>query len=147
MLSAVGALEQRIVDEGICVNENKHLPKCLNGLFCKYNNKRIICLRSRMSASRRLCTLAEEYGHAVISWGDARTMDPVDMTRQEARAIAYAIELVVLLNKLFKARNSGVRNAYECAEYLGVTQEFLTWVFAYYEARIPEFKTMLMDNE
>lgn len=147
MLSPVEALEQRIVDEGIFVTEHKYLPKCLDGLFCKHQDNKIICLRSHMSARRHLCTLAEEYGHAVTSWGDARIMAPCEMTRQEARAIAYAIELVVPLKKLYKARNTGVRNAYECAEYLGVTEEFLTWVFAYYETRVPGFRTMFKEDE
>lgn len=147
MLSAVEALEQRIIDEGIIVTEHKYLPKCLDGLFCKHQDDKIICLRSHMSTRRRLCTLAEEYGHAVTSWGDARTMAPSEMTQQEARAIAFAIELVVPLKKLYKARNAGVRNAYECAEYLGVTEEFLTWVFAYYETRLPGFRTMFINHE
>lgn len=147
MLSTVEALEQRIVNEGIFVTEHRLLPKCLDGLFCKHQDDKIICLRSHMSARRRLCTLAEEYGHAVTSWGDARTMTPSEMTRQEARAIAFAIELIVPLKKLYKARNTGVRNAYECAEYLGVTEEFLTWVFAFYEARVPGFRTMFMNHE
>lgn len=147
MLSADEALEQRIVDEGICVTENKHLPKCLDGLYCKYNNDKVICLRAHMSASRRLCTLAEEYGHEVTSWSDTRSMDPAEMTRQEARAISYAIELVVPLEKLHKAHHASVRNTYECANYLGVTEDFLKWVFAYYEARVPGFKTFFIDDE
>lgn len=147
MLSAVEALEQRIFDEGICVIENKYLPKCLDGLYSKHKDDIIICLRLHMSARRRLCTLAEEYGHAVTSWGVARSMAPSEMTRQEARAIAYAIELIVPLEKFYKVRNAGVRNAYECAEYLGVTEEFLTWVFAFYEARVPGFKTMFTKAE
>jgi len=146
-LSADETLEQRIVDEGICVIENKNLPEFLDGLYCKYNSEKIICLRAHMSASRRLCILAEEYGHAVTSWGNAHSMNPAEMMRQEARAIAYAIELVVPLETLYKARNAGVRNAYECAEHLGVTEEFLTWVFAYYDARVPGFRTMFMDDE
>ncbi len=147
MISADEALEQRIVDEGISIIESTQIPNSADGLFCKGNNKKIICLRSRMSACRRLCTLAEEYGHVITSWGDARSMDPAEMTRQEARAIAYAIELVVPLEKLYKAHDVGVRNAFECAEYLGVTEEFLTWVFAYYEARVSGFKTMFLDEE
>lgn len=147
MLTLNEALEQKVVNEGISISENKHMPKCLNGVYCKYKNEKIICLRAHMSSAQRLCVLAEEYGHAITSWGDARTMGPADMTRQEARAIAYAIELVVPLKKLYKARNAVVRNAYECAEYLGVTEEFLTWVFAYYEVRVPGFRIMFMDKE
>jgi Zn-dependent peptidase ImmA (M78 family) len=147
MLSADEALEQRIIDEGIFVTESTRIPNSADGLFCKGNNKKVICLRSRMSSCRRLCTLAEEYGHAVTSWGDARSMDPAEMTRQEARAIAYAIELVVPLEKLYKAHDAGVRNAFECAEYLGVTEEFLAWVFAYYEARVPGFRMLFANIE
>ncbi len=148
MLSANEALEQRLFDEGICVTESTRIPNGTDGIFCKGNNKKVICLRSRMSACRRLCTLAEEYGHAMTSWGDARSMDSVSMTRQEALAIAYAIELVVPLEKLYKAREvGGVCNMYECAEYLGVTEEFLSWVFAYYEPRVPDVRTLFVDDE
>ncbi len=147
MLTADEALEQRITDEGARIKEHNRLPNCLDGLYCDYNNEKVIYLRPSMDAPRRLCTLAEEYGHMITSWGDARTMNPSEMTRQEARAIAYAIELVVPLERLYKAKAAGVRNRFECAEYLGVTEEFLSWVFAYYKARISDFERFFLEKD
>ncbi len=146
-MTANETLEQIIVDEGICVTEKNNIPKCLDGLYCEYGNEKIICLRSGMPSNKRLCVLAEEYAHMVTSWGDAQEMDTSSMGKQEARAIAYAIELVVPIERLYEAREAGVCNAYECAECLGVTGEFLTWVFAYYEAKIPGFREFFIKSE
>lgn len=73
----------------------------------------------------RACILAEELGHYHTSVGNI--IDPTDIRnrKQEQRARTWAYEKLIPLSAFVEAHRQGIRNRYELAEYLGVTEHFL----------------------
>ena len=73
----------------------------------------------------RACILAEELGHYHTSVGNI--IDPTDIRnrKQEQRARTWAYEKLIPLSAFVEAHRQGIRNRYELAEYLGVTEDFL----------------------
>lgn len=49
----------------------------------------------------------------------------IENRKQEKRARTWAYERLVPLQKIVQAHKNGIRNRYELAEYLGVTEQFL----------------------
>ena len=70
------------------------------------------------------CVLAEELGHHHTSIGDIIDQSRLLNRKQEKRARSWAYERLVPLHKIIEAYNVGVRNRYELADYLGVTEPF-----------------------
>ena len=70
--------------------------------------------------------LAEELGHHCTSSGNIMNQNIVFNRQQELRARMYGYNLNVGLIGIAKAFETGCRNLYEMAEFLGVTEEYLT---------------------
>ena len=131
-------LLQHAYDLGVEVTEDKRLPSPFRGLYlCNAQGSQIV-LRPGLVESERACVLAEELAHHEQGAGDLRTMGYVALSRQETRAIAQAITLLVPFKELMQALQSGARNAAELGEALGVSPEFVPYVVAYYRAKCPE---------
>lgn len=73
----------------------------------------------------KACVLAEELGHYHTSAGDILDQTKISNRKQELRAREWAYEKLVPLSSFVQAHKNGIRNRYELAEYLGVTEEFL----------------------
>lgn len=73
----------------------------------------------------KACVLAEELGHYHTSVGDILDQSKIANRKQELRARTWAYERLVPLQKIVQAYKNGVRNRYELAEYLGITEDFL----------------------
>ena len=131
-------LLQHAYDLGVEVTEDKHLPPPFRGLYLRDGRGGSqIVLRAGLAESERACVLAEELAHHEQGAGDLRTMGYVALSRQETRAIAQAITLLVPLEELMQAVRSGVHSAAELGEALGVSPEFVPYVVAYYRAKYP----------
>lgn len=75
--------------------------------------------------TEKACVLAEELGHHCTSSGNIIDQNIVFNRQQELRARMYGYNLNVGLIGIAKAFESGCRNLYEMAEFLGVTEEYL----------------------
>lgn len=103
------------------------IPYDLDGL---YTDNTIYLSKTLTSAEER-CVLAEEIGHHETSYGNILDLSDTDNQKQELRARNWASEKLVTLKGLTTAYKSGVRNHYELAEFLGITEEFLDESLAY----------------
>lgn len=90
-----------------------------------FNNK--IAIRKDIpTQTEKACVLAEELGHHCTSSGNIMDQNIVFNRQQELRARMYGYNLNVGLIGIAKAFETGCRNLYEMAEFLGVTEEYLT---------------------
>lgn len=131
-------LYQQATDHGVCVIDDTPLPPPFRGLYTRTGEQAVIWICPQMTEPQRACVLAEEIGHHYTSYGDERTMGYWQISQQETRAIAKAIELLLPWDKLRRIllRENGSR--WELAEHLGVTEEFLRWALTYYQVKQPE---------
>ncbi|MFP3452904.1 ImmA/IrrE family metallo-endopeptidase [Bacillus sp. SIMBA_154] len=77
------------------------------------------------TSCEKACVLAEELGHYYTSSGDILEQDTIEKRRQEKIARTWAYEKLVPLSKIVQAHKETIRNRYELAQYLEITEEFL----------------------
>ena len=100
----------------------KQMPYRLKGLYS--NN--IIWINNNMETSyEKACILAEELGHYHTSSGDIVNQNKIQNRKQEKVARSWAYERLVPLSKIIQAHKEAIRNRYELAQYLEITEEFL----------------------
>lgn len=75
--------------------------------------------------AEKSCVLAEEIGHYYTSHGNILDQSKVENRKQEKRARNWAYNQLIRIEDLINAYQNGVRNRYELADFLGVTEEFL----------------------
>jgi Zn-dependent peptidase ImmA (M78 family) len=100
----------------------------------------VILLHKKTEHRRRLlrCVLAEELGHHFTTAFDliafARSNKAYMARKYEKKAILWAVEYLIPLDKLVAAVNSGLFLTHELAEYFDVTCRFMgTGINLYYE--------------
>ena len=114
-------LEQKVYDEGLIV-EDYHLPDRIKGLI--YENH--IALQKGMTSKERLCVLAEEYAHHVISYGNILNTRIENNSFQEAKARRYAYDMLLGKEIVEKEIKSGKSSIYELSEALELPGEFVS---------------------
>lgn len=108
-----------------------------------YGNK--IAIRKDIpTQTEKACVLAEELGHHCTSSGNIIDQSIVFNRQQELRARMYGYNLNVGLIGIAKAFESGCRNLYEMAEFLGVTEEYLKEAIESYRKKYGVFT--VVDN-
>lgn len=86
----------------------------------------IICINKLISTNtEKTCILAEELGHHFKTEGDILDQSKIENRQQENRARSWAYEKLVPLNAIALAHKQGIKNRFELADFLGVTEEFL----------------------
>ncbi|WP_312116595.1 ImmA/IrrE family metallo-endopeptidase [Brevibacillus reuszeri] len=86
----------------------------------------IICINKLISTNtEKTCILAEELGHHFKTDGNILDQSKIENRQQENRARSWAYEKLVPLSAFVQAHKQGIRNRYELADHLGVTEEFL----------------------
>ncbi|WP_306420564.1 ImmA/IrrE family metallo-endopeptidase [Brevibacillus reuszeri] len=75
--------------------------------------------------TEKTCILAEELGHHFKTDGHILDQSKIENRQQENRARSWAYEKLVPLNTIPQAHKQGVKNRFELADFLGVTEEFL----------------------
>lgn len=83
----------------------------------------------------KACVLAEELGHYHTSTGDVLNQKSLSNRKQEKRARNWAYERLVPLSSFVQAHKERIKNRYELADHLGVTEDFLESAINYYKAR------------
>lgn len=104
------------------------------GLKGLYSDGRILIER-KMSNAEKACVLAEEIGHHYTSTGNILDQSDVRNRKQELIARIWAYQRLIPLKSLIKANDYGIRNQYELANLLEVTEEFLAEALSYYKAK------------
>lgn len=75
--------------------------------------------------AERICILAEEIGHYETAYTCALSSKCMHTDKQESAALRWACYELIPLYRFIDCFNNGLRNRYECAEYLGVTEDFI----------------------
>jgi len=107
-----------------------------------YSNKNILINKNVKSTAEKVCILAEEIGHYHTSVGNILDQSKIENRKQELRARYWAYERLVPLEKIVQASKVGVRNRYELADYLDVTEEFLETALNRYKEKYGLFRVV-----
>ena len=106
--------------EGLKVQEKELIEH--DGLI---SGNRIAIRKNIRTQTEKACVLAEELGHYHTSSGNILDQTTVLNRKQELKARLWGYNQMIGLSGLISAAKAGCRNAYEIAEYLDVTEEYL----------------------
>lgn len=107
------------------------LPLISFGFEGNYYNG-VLYIDSNMSQIKKREVLSEEYAHFKTSAGTIIDYDNPESRKQELRARAYSIELIVSLDDLIECHEHNLTTVYECADHLEISAETLKESFKYY---------------
>lgn len=94
-----------------------------------------IAIKRNMTETEKKCVLAEELGHHYTAVGDILDQSSSDNRKQEMRGRIFAYNRLVGLIGIIDAYKAGCRNAFEMADYLNVTEEFLAEAISCYRQK------------
>ncbi|GED68983.1 membrane protein [Brevibacillus reuszeri] len=114
-------LIEEAVQHGLDIYEMPLKPR-IKGL---YSNDIIGINKSIATTIEKTCILAEEIGHHFKTSGNILDQSKIENRQQENRARSWAYEKLVPLDAFVQAHKQGIKNRYELADYLGVTEVFL----------------------
>jgi Zn-dependent peptidase ImmA (M78 family) len=120
----------READANDLITKEKPL-KAYNGRIA---GKRI-AIRKELSEVQKKCVLAEELGHYYTTYGNIINQSSVSDRKQELRARLWAYNKMIGLTGIINAYRHGCRSAYEVAEYLEVTEKFLSEALRQYKSK------------
>ena len=115
-------LLQEAADDNVYVIESAPFRSQAEGLI---NNDVIGLNRTVRDSNRRACVLAEELGHYHTTVGDILDQSSVSNRKQELRARLWGYNKLIGLHGIISCYKAGCQTAYDMAEHLGVTEEFL----------------------
>lgn len=101
-----------------------------------------IAIRKDMTETEKTCVLAEELGHHYTAVGDILDQSSAENRKQEMRGRIVAYNKLVGLRGIVDAYLHHCQNLSEAAEYLGVTEEFLSDSIMYYKNKYGVFATV-----
>ena len=107
--------------EGISVVE-KNFKSNLKGLCVGKK----IAIEKNMSEAEKRCVLVEELGHYYITVGNIIDYKNSFNTKQEKIARKWAVNKLLKPDDLIRAVKSGCEHLADVAEFLNVTEQFLT---------------------
>lgn len=127
--------------------QEEYIKGSIKGLY----SDNVIWINKKIKNTiEKTCILAEELGHHFTTSGDILDQSSLINKKQELRARSWAYEKLIPLNKIVQAQKEGIRNRFELAEYLGVTEEFLQNALDRYKDKygiytLVDGKTLSMD--
>lgn len=118
-------LYERLMSEtcslGVHVSE-ENIKGSIQGL---YSDNVIWINKDLPTFTHKHCVLAEELGHHHMTIGDILNQKSANNRKQEQLARLWAYEKIVPLEKIIEGHHLFIRNKYEFADFLEVTEEFL----------------------
>ena len=119
--------------DGITVTEDFDFSKTrFKGLYCDG----IIAIdRDIKTDTEKAGILAEELGHHYTTYGNILDLHNVSDIKQEGRARLWAYDKLIGLTGIVSAYKHGCISLHETAEFLGVTEEFLSEALRTYSAK------------
>ena len=91
----------------------------------RISRNRVAIRKDIPTKTEKACVLAEELGHYYTTAGNILAQESVSDKKQERIARLWAYNKLIGLRGIIAGFESGCRNRYELAEFLGVTEEFL----------------------
>jgi hypothetical protein len=116
-------LEEEACEDGIDIIYYNFKNDNIKGLYCDGT----IGLNANIETSaEKACILAEELGHYHTTVGDIIDMEDAQNRKQERQARLWAYNKQVGLLGLVRAYEAGCTSWHDAAEFLNVTESFLT---------------------
>ena len=131
-------LEESTIND-IYIIENANFRSKADGLI---NGNVIGINRNIRTSRRRTCILAEELGHYHTTVGDIIGQTADTDRRHELRARGWAYNRLIGLTGIVSSYKHGCRSLSDTADYLDVTEEFLTEAIQYYRSKYGHFVTI-----
>lgn len=123
-------------NHGISVDENFPFESNVQGLYIDNN----IALASTLdTATEKVCILAEELGHHYTSTGNIIDLSSVQNRKQELHARLWGYNKLIGLTGILSAYKAGCKTAYDIADYLDITEEFLNEALSCYRSKYGPF--------
>ena len=94
-----------------------------------------IAIKKGMTQTEKRCILAEELGHYYTGTGDILDQSSVSNRKQELRARVHAYNRLIGLAGIIRAHKNHCHSLSETAEFLDVTEAFLSDALDYYKAK------------
>ena len=126
-------------EEGVDVITYNFSSQRIYGL---YYNKFIALSNKLKTHTEKACVLAEELGHHYTTVGDITDCSNVSNRKQEYRARQWAYDKLIGLRGIIDAYEHGCTSAYEMAEFLDVTEEFLQEALKTYKSKYGCYTTL-----
>lgn len=99
-------------------------------------NGHVIGINSKIETqAEKNCILAEELGHVLTTFGDIIDQNDISNIKQELKARAWGYNTLIKPENLYFAHKEGVRNRFELAEYLCVTEEYLIEAIEHFKSK------------
>ncbi len=124
-------------DSNYLITKEKPLKSC-NGRI-KGNR---IAIKDTLTTTEKKCVLAEELGHYYTSVGNILNQNSVQNRKQEQKARLWSYNRLIGLNGIINSYRHGCHSLAEMAEYLEVTQEFLSEALKKYRSKYGVFTTL-----
>ncbi len=99
---------------------------------------RITVRKNIPTLKEKSCVLAEELGHYYTTVGNIIDMQDIRNVKQERKARVWAYDELIGLTGLIRAFERCCQSRYEIADFLGVTEEFLSDALNYYKVKYGE---------
>lgn len=125
-------LQDEACKDGIDVIDYEFNSNKIKGLYC---DGTIAIHQNIETSAEKACVLAEELGHHYTSVGNIIDVSNTWNRKQERQARLWAYNKQIELCGLISAYNAGCHNKYEVADYLDVTEEFLSDAIACYRSK------------
>ncbi len=94
-----------------------------------------VAINRNLTETEKKCIMAEELGHYYTGHGDILDQSFISNRKQELHGRVYAYNKLVGLFGIIEAYRHHCRNLHEMAEYLDVTEEFLSDSLGYYKGK------------
>lgn len=94
-----------------------------------------IAIKKDLTEKEKKCVMAEELGHYYTGTGDILDQSSASNRKQELHGRVYAYNKLVGLMGIIDAHKHHCQNLFETAEYLDLTEEFLSDALNYYKAK------------
>ena len=115
-------LEQEAFKDNVKIHDYYLGEESLKGIYIDGN---IAINTSVNNTTEKICVLAEELGHHYTSVGNILNMEDLSNRKQERQARLWGYNKLIGLTGIVNAFESGCQSAYETAEFLEVTVEYL----------------------
>ena len=115
-------LEQEAFKDNVKIHDYYLGEESLKGIYIDGN---IAINTSVNNTTEKICVLAEELGHHYTSVGNILIMEDLSNRKQERQARLWGYNKLIVLTGIVNAFESGCQSAYETAEFLEVTVEYL----------------------
>lgn len=122
----MNSYEYLIQESAAIVDDRADLTSGFKGLYIETPYRHLILIaRDVQTSVERRCILAEELGHYHTSAGNILNQNDIRHVKQEKRARNWAYTKLVPFFEIIRARKAGVRNRFELADFLDVTEDFV----------------------